>query len=226
METQIVLISGKQGSGKTSLQKKLVSTWNLSNKSGYQAVALNFADIIYEMHDRVLAILHKSYPDRGLVKDGPLLQLLGTEWGRNTLGPDVWVNCLKSRISNEYKMSKKWDASNLLFVIGDCRFENEFDAFPDPTKFSLDGKILKVRLHCSEEMRRSRIGHAFRENVEHQSETGLDAYEAQGKFDMVLDTDGNENDICANHVLDWLLGDGPHAAKADGIRAADMHLPS
>lgn len=47
-----------------------------------------------------------------------LLQLMGTEIGRNILGEDVWVNALFNKLSIHSKN----------YVISDVRFPNEFDA--------------------------------------------------------------------------------------------------
>lgn len=184
---QIVLISGKQGAGKTSLQEALLAQWK--RFAGKGGVKLNFADTLYEMHDAVLNILHRHLPKRNIVKDGPLLQLLGTEWGRKTIHQEIWVAILRERIKDFASLQ------DLLFVVGDCRFENEFDGFPE---------ALKVRLTCPEEVRKARCS-MWRENTQHPSEVGLDAYEAQGKFDLVIDTSEFNISSAADQVEYLLL---------------------
>lgn len=168
---KVVLISGKQGSGKTTLQKALCHEWTASPRMG-DGRAFNFADIIYEMHDKVLAVLHNYWPDRNLVKDGPLLQLLGTQWGRDTIDTDIWVKCMVKKL----EVMAQFNVG--LAVVGDCRFENEFDAFPD---------ALRVRLYCPESTRKLRCS-MWRDNVLHPSEIGLDEYHVKNKFDLVLQT--------------------------------------
>lgn len=182
---KLILLSGKQGSGKTSLQKMLVGTWRESPRYGH-AIACNFADILYEMHDEVLCILHRYWPKRDLVKDGPLLQLLGTEWGRGTIDKDIWVKLLRAKLDQINKTSKTG-----LVVIGDCRFENEFDAFPE---------ALRVRLYCPKEIRKPRC-EMWRENSKHPSEVGLDDYYRQNKFDLVLKTHHEPTHVCVDKVL-------------------------
>lgn len=164
---QIILISGAQGSGKTSTQNEIIR--RLSGKRSCQVI--NFADVIYEMHDRTLDVLHKFIPRRELVKDGPLLQLLGTEWGRKTIDENIWV-----RIAQEkYRQIQLEDC---VVIVGDCRFENEFDAFPE---------ALRIRLECPEKVRKERCS-MWRENTKHPSEISLDEYARQGKFDLYIDT--------------------------------------
>lgn len=170
-----ILISGKQGSGKTSLQNAVIKDW--SKKPGHVAYKLNFADILYEMHDAVLQVLHKYWPQRDIVKDGPLLQLLGTEWGRNTIDTDIWVKCLLQKAMNINRLAET--GASELMVVGDCRFENEFDGIPN---------ALTVRLNADKEVRKSRCS-MWRDRDDHPSETGLDEYATLGKFNVVLETD-------------------------------------
>jgi predicted ATPase len=183
--SKIILISGKQGAGKTSLTNELVE--RLEGKNVFK---LKFADVIYEMHDAVLALLRANGIERDVKKDGPLLQLLGTEWGRKTLGPEIWIRCLQARVS---KLEHKYPSCTI--IIDDCRFENEFDAFPD---------ALRVRLEASEEVRKKRCD-SWRPNSDHPSEIGLDKYSKDGKFDLYLDTNNTFIDGCAELVLAQLV---------------------
>lgn len=186
---KIVLLSGQQGSGKTSLQKELTETWYRTHGKG--AVCVNFADILYEMHDAVLAILYRYWPRRQLVKDGPLLQVLGTDWGRNTIDKEIWVKCLQKKIEIQQRHDFLPENENDLVIVGDCRFENEVDAFPD---------ALRVRLECDEPVRKARCS-MWRDNVYHPSEIGLDQYSAFGKFDLYLDTAKVDVAGCASLIV-------------------------
>lgn len=169
---KVILISGKQGAGKTTLANMLQK--NLMNYTSTKVEMLAFADTLYRMHDFCLGVLSDSGFDRGLKKDGELLQWLGTEWGRK-IDKDIWVKIVQTRINRI--MSNTW-AENNIFIISDCRFENEIDNFPD---------ALKIRLTASEAVRKPRCSY-WRENSNHPSEVGLDAYESQEKFDLVYDT--------------------------------------
>ncbi len=206
MKMTVIILSGKQGSGKSSIQKELVSRLTGEFRPSNLAYVVNFADILYEMHDQVLSILHKYIPPRPIKKDGYLLQLLGTEWGRNTIESNIWVNCLKSKMRIMSLTMKEYE--NIYFIIGDCRFENEFDAFPD-TDFQ---NVLKVRLVCSEDVRKSRCS-MWRENTHHISETALDNYYSANKFDLVLDTETGTIEDCVDVIQDNLemMDEGNHS---------------
>lgn len=191
---KLILLSGKQGSGKTTLQEALRLAWNSRSESS--AVPVNFADIIYEMHNEVRVVAKNYGIPIVQPKDGVLLQLLGTEWGRKTLGPDVWVNALRNQLERlEYALGKH--CPNFVAIVGDCRFENEFDAFPD---------ALRVRLRASKDVRKLRCS-MWRPNDEHPSEVGLDAYDNEGRFDLVLDTSYGGIETCVNQILEVLQTD-------------------
>lgn len=193
--SKIILISGKMGSGKTTLQKELAHQIFIRNKgTNHKVFLINFADVLYEMHDAVLAVLHKYKEPRDIVKDGPLLQLLGTDWGRKTLGENIWVDIMRARVGRI--QAENLDTENY-FIVGDCRFENEFDVFPE---------ALRVRLYCPEVTRKERCS-MWRENTAHPSETGLDQYYVQDKFDVVLNTQVRPPEMCASVVLDALETD-------------------
>jgi hypothetical protein len=161
---RIIIISGKQGSGKSTL------SMNLKAKLGH-VEQMRFAQVIYDMHTACLPILkHYGIRPDDMQKDGELLQVLGTDYGRKYLGDDVWVKALRRRVEL-YLASFPLG----IVVIDDCRFENEIEAFPD---------ALKVRLECIEQLRQGRCSY-WRSNTDHPSEVGLDEYE---KFDITINT--------------------------------------
>lgn len=192
------MLSGKQGAGKTTLQKALQIEWQ--EKQGHRAIAVNFADILYEMHNKVLQVLHQYWPNRGLKKDGPLLQLLGTEWGRNTVDKNIWALCAAEKIKQLEKQNEHYP--HLLFIVGDCRFKNEFHILEN---------ALRVRLICDEGLRRSRC-EMWRQDTNHASEVDLNDYESMGLFDLVVDTGLTPEKDCVDLILseleknEWLEG--------------------
>lgn len=172
-----ILISAKQGGGKTTLQRLLRAHLETN---GWDVCYQKFADPLYEMHDAVQKIAAK-YGVSTLPKDGDLLQLLGTEWGRNKKGPDVWVNALrhswKQFVDDKAKTPDR--SKKCALLVDDLRFENEFEAFP---------RAFRIRLEASEEVRRARASY-WRENTRHPSEISLDAYAQSGKFDVTIDAE-------------------------------------
>lgn len=189
---KVILLSGRQGSGKTTLQKDLVAHFQYHLAD---AIMVNFADALYEMHDAVLKVLHKYRPPRDIVKDGPLLQVLGTQWGRETIDQNIWVDILRTRVNvAQYKADLKRD---LYVVVGDCRFENEFNAFPE---------ALRVRLYCPEAIRQARCS-MWRPNTRHASETALDDFYLKDKFDLVLNTQTLSREAAVDRVVDALQTD-------------------
>ena len=180
---KIVLISGKMGSGKTTLARAIQEDhWD-------NVFLLNFADALYSMHDFCRRFLYDAgVLEPGETKDRKLLQWLGTEWGRE-IDKDVWVKILKRKIEAHEGLN----LGDELFVVADCRFENEVTAFPE---------AVKVRLECSREIRKARCS-KWTETDAHPSEIGLDTYQ---DWDLVLDTGTTSVEVCARMVLDKVKG--------------------
>lgn len=166
----VVLISGKQGSGKTTTAQVLEESLRAE---GINVVRLRFASVIYEMHDAVLSILGKYGVKRPeLVKDGPLLQLLGTEWGRGTIGPNVWIDCAYGKLRSTETPKDK----DTVFIFDDLRFKNERESFP---------LAWAVRLNADGATRRERCS-MWRDNEHHPSEIDFD--DSPQYFDRHYDT--------------------------------------
>lgn len=186
-----ILISGKQGSGKSTLAHKVAE--GLQAHGGFVFCQYSFAAPLYEMHDAVLEVA-RGYGLKVLKKDGPLLQLLGTEWGRKHFGENVWVDLVKNSIEID---AKNLNCKPIAYVpiISDCRFENEIEGFNE-------FRPVKIRLECPSAIRKVRIeatpGQCWRENTNHPSEIGLDLYR---KWDSICDTYKFSSDQIAQDVL-------------------------
>ena len=191
MGYQVILISGKQGSGKTTLSSAI--TEKLQEESALRVYELSFASVIYEMHDAVRNIGYNYGIPLKEPKDGPLLQLLGTEWGRNTISEDVWVKAAQAKV---LKILERYELAPAMpiFIFGDTRFENELAAFPE---------ALKVRLECEKDRRKHRVS-MWRDKDDHPSEVSLDKAHETGKFDLELNTGILSPEICAERVLERL----------------------
>jgi nucleoside-triphosphatase THEP1 len=190
---KVLMISGKQGSGKSSLADALATRLV---ETGHNVYRTRFAKVIYEMHDAVRDIGRKYGIDMP-EKDGPLLQYLGTERGRNVHGDNVWVDALKKDISLNA-------GKNDIVIIDDMRFENECDAFDGESP-----NVAQIRLEADKEVRKQRCS-MWRENDTHPSEIGLDKYSYETMngikehFDLVIKTDTYDADETLNKAYDFL----------------------
>ena len=104
-----------------------------------------------------------------------LLQLLGTEAGRQIIHPNIWVNALFADYENN---KSEWlSATNSKWIITDVRFPNEANIIKEK------GGIM-IRINRPQYLDN---GLVIRKN-EHLSETSLDEYD---KFDYVIENDGD-----------------------------------
>jgi energy-coupling factor transporter ATP-binding protein EcfA2 len=176
------MISGKQGSGKSSLAHAL--SLAIHKRTGMYVGVHKFAGHLYTIHDYILNYMERITGKPRAEKDGDLLQYLGTEYGRVKHGQNVWVQGLRDSI--------RQDARNFI-IIDDCRFENEFDGI----------EALKIRLECPVEDRKIRCS-AWRDNDTHPSETGLDDYARKGMFDLTYSTNVLSTDYIVGDILEIL----------------------
>lgn len=180
----VVIISGKQGSGKTTLAKKIKDAF------GMNAICVKFADPIYEIHNAAQNVLIKYGLNRYAKepKDGALLQRLG-DWGRQDLHPDIWVMATLGYISYVPK--------NIVCIIEDCRFKNELDMTKQ--MFYHARGCVSVRLCAGEQTRKIRC-EAWRSHSTHISEVDLDEYEKAEKFDLIINSEKFDQDAVFGQV--------------------------
>ena len=174
--SQVILISGKQGAGKTTLANYLVSILPKSTR-------ISFADPMRAMVRGMIT----AAKEIGLVLPDPLetrslMQFLGTPFGRYEIDELLWVNYAKKRMGEMDGFTT--------FILDDNRFKNEFDAFPN---------AIRLRLECSSDLREKRA--KYWGNPDHISEIELDDYHQ--KFDAVFDT-SRDVDQTMHSVRNWL----------------------
>lgn len=180
----VIALSGKKRSGKSTVAKRLVE------EHGY--VEVSFADPLKEVLRRTNPIVYVDHwgDEEWRVQDvlakyswdvakeefpeiRQLLQRLGTEGGREVLGPNVWIEPTLARI-NEYRRGGQEK-----FVVPDVRFRNEATALVHHQQATL-----------------VRVERAKADTTDtHPSETELDSY---GHFHYTLP---NNSSIKALHIL-------------------------
>ena len=120
---QLIGITGYKGVGKSEVAKALQSIGDVQ--------ILSFASPIKEMINNVVNIdeLFAYGKEAPLISLGgnsyrEALQSLGTEWGRDFLGKDIWAN--KGLVK-----AKALNTAGLNIVFDDVRFDNEAQAILD-----------------------------------------------------------------------------------------------
>ncbi len=167
---KVILISGKAGSGKSTLQQALKMQLETLT---YTVGIARFAQPVYEAHTSAMrALIPYGIPP--VAKDRRLLQLIGTEWGRLSRGENIWVECLNARLAD-----LKGSGHDFVLV-DDLRFKNE-------KNFNYCADKLTIRLSCPDEVRAARLpGRQL--PPEHVSECDLDADVFDYHFDSSVNS--------------------------------------
>ena len=121
---QIIALFGEQGSGKTTVANAIASSPRLPNDKKWKR--RSFAQPIRDM---LSALMPKHLLSPTEDKTAPIkalkgknirytMQTLGTEWGRNMIGENIWIDALI-----------QWASDNNVkrVVIDDLRMNNEFE---------------------------------------------------------------------------------------------------
>jgi hypothetical protein len=125
----LIGLAGPAGVGKTTFAKRVCDTSPTVRKF----VKLSFADpiraalapIVGLTEDEVASMSreekNRARPELGQRSFRFLAQTLGTEWGRNTISPDIWVNIMMAAAKRAIE-----EGNNVVF--DDVRFPNEVEA--------------------------------------------------------------------------------------------------
>lgn len=140
LDTRLIAFCGQREAGKSSIANEVALL--LSAKRNVQVFQLSLADPIYLMVaamqmpsmlrnansfdnscrlvDRLKKLLKSSEEGRRL------LQTLGTQWGRDIIGKDCWINILAANIRELTQMATYRSPESILyFIIDDVRFADE-----------------------------------------------------------------------------------------------------
>jgi hypothetical protein len=137
----IIAFTGGYGVGKStaiSITRTLLGDLRL----------VKFAQPLYDMQEYAYKRISSVYKrPKEFVKDRTLLQWLGTNWGREVVGKNVWVDIWKAEASVNLAVGN-------IVVCDDCRFDNEAETIK-----SMGGIIIKL---------------VRPDNAKHASEAGID----------------------------------------------------
>lgn len=151
----IIGISGYKGSGKNTLGAYIAGELALNfHNVEFESFAKGFKESVKTIFnwtdDHTNGPLKEVVDDYWGITPRQAMQTLGTEWGRELISEDIWINSLWKRI--EYKV-KSHD-----IIITDVRFDNEIDFIKKN-----DGIIINVM----------RTEGSFESGDTHVSETGI-----------------------------------------------------
>jgi hypothetical protein len=123
----LIGLCGAAGAGKNTVAELL------TDSDGCTFMQIAFADPLYECVSTITGLPAARLKDR-VVKETvipwlgksprQLLQTLGTEWGRGTVHPEIWVRIAMERAAQHLTV-------NRCVVITDVRFDNEAQAIID-----------------------------------------------------------------------------------------------
>jgi hypothetical protein len=120
----LIGLCGPAGAGKNTVADFL------TDSDGCTLVQMAFADPLYECIATITGLSIARLKDRGVKEDvipwlgkspRQMLQTLGTEWGRGTVHPEVWIRITMERAKPELTVGRG-------VVITDVRFDNEAQA--------------------------------------------------------------------------------------------------
>lgn len=124
-----------------------------------------------------------------------LLQLIGTECGRNIIHPNIWINALFAEykpIRGFHERDKSKYDSYPNWIITDTRFPNELEAIK--TREGISIRVNRKKVESVIEMMKPYsdfLNYGIPLPEEHPSETSLD----NAEFDYVIDNDGTIEEL-------------------------------
>lgn len=185
-------ISGKMGSGKSSLAKLLVKNFdNIHQEVTYGAV--------YSFATKLKAISEEIFNIDPAVKDEEcrrILQEVGTKM--REVRSSVWVDFLLNRMDNNASLVNERITPYrfIIQVVDDLRYKNEYYALKDKGFFL-------IRIEADTDVRFNRLGKLHGED--HLSETELDSV---SDWNFIVNDSGlymHDLDIISGHILKTIL---------------------
>lgn len=121
MKPLIIALSGAAGCGKDTIANRLMETGAWGRYAFASPLKNGVAAMFNIPMDDIENPIIKNSPNYKFGRSiRYILQTIGTEYGRNLIADDVWIQLAKENIEHQLKY-----VNNI--VITDCRFENEAD---------------------------------------------------------------------------------------------------
>lgn len=181
---KIIAICGKAGSGKDYIASNYIIPY-IKDVLKCNVVQLSFAD---QMKINVMTKYNISYEDLYELKTQEtrkLLQLEGTELGRNVHGQDIWIKYY----DNWIKVLKNRGVDYIITC--DVRFQNEFNYLK--SKNSIIIRLIAPERHHNRILKESNGNmNIYNQFKNHISECDLDNT-SDNNFDLVIKNDPNVN---------------------------------
>jgi hypothetical protein len=126
----VIALCGTAGAGKSTIADYLVSDLGYTRikfadglKNMLRSLGLDEDEIEGSRKEKPCALLCGKTPRHAMVT-------LGTEWGRNLIGPDFWTTIWRERVATVLNSGGR-------VVVDDMRFPNEADAATDAGAFRM-----------------------------------------------------------------------------------------
>jgi hypothetical protein len=212
MKDIVVVISAKQGAGKTALSKWLIDELK---KTGHFVIPEKFAHNVYALENMVYTYMRElgfDRPDDVAIKDGKLLQILANDWAKLRFGDYIWSDLLISRLKSKLpnKASQVFGVFRVrsVTVIDDMRFPEELKRLQESGL-----PIQLIRIEAPADVRKARCENwrkgswkNFLSNLkrgqvslQHFSEVALDKYFRENKKNGgIIYVDGKQSfeEVC------------------------------
>ena len=192
MTAVVIGICGKAGAGKSTVADMIAR--ELVERGYPEVHVLSFAD---PMRDLMRDIFSPEDYNKGTSVDTKqthlmggfenatyrqIMQTLGTEWGRNMIGKNIWIDALNSRLNQIDDDS----TTEPVFIIPDVRFDNEFDYVAT----DMEGILAHVTGRCHDDMG-------------HQSEHSSELDDPKDYASIIFDNSGTLDDLHTS-ISDYL----------------------
>jgi hypothetical protein len=186
----LIAVSGKLGSGKDYVIEHFIMTHIVGS-----VTRMAFADQIkVNVASRYNVELIHCLEGQKSAELRKMLQIAGTEDGRDLYGPDIWINTLENWINLRQIRGDKLE----VVLVTDCRFQNEAEWVEQH-----NGLLIRVNAPNRNQQALSQEANGCQKTYDsisqHASETALDSY----PFKYVIQNDPKDQGV-HGHVLDYL----------------------